>query len=509
MLATALEPSSDVPLYRQLYEQVRRDILASTIPPGARLPSTRTLAADLGVSRTTVLCAFNQLIAEGCVVGRVGSGTRVAAGLPDLVARAPTRLAARRPPVQAGRLSRRGRSLERTPLPLPHSGARLLRPGDPDLRSFPRDLWARLAARHWRQAPDGLLGYGDPKGYLPLREAIAEYVRKVRGVQCEPGHVLILGGAQQALYLCGQLLLDPGGLVWMEDPGYPGARHAFSAAGARIVPIAVDGEGMIISRGARHSGRPRLVYVTPSHQCPLGTTMSLPRRLELLSLARRTNAWIVEDDYDSEYRYFSQPVVSLRSLDRDGRVIYVGTLSKSLSPSLRIGYVIVPGDLVDSFTRARASVDRQPAGIDQAVAAEFVSQGHLERHIRQTRKLYLERQRVLLQAIESELGDVLEAGRTDAGMYLVAWLKAGILDTTAAQAAARLGLGVMPLSQFAVKPLVRGGLVLGYGAFATEEIRDGVRRLAQALRALGSTVDSSPATNLRRRGRDAAPRTSG
>jgi GntR family transcriptional regulator/MocR family aminotransferase len=290
-----------------------------------------------------------------------------------------------------------------------------------------------------------------------------------------------MGGSQQALYLCGQVLLDVGEMAWLENPGYPGARAAFAAAGAQIVPIPVDGEGMIVSTGKRYRGRPKLMYVTPSHQCPLGSTMSLSRRLEQLRFARQTSAWIVEDDYDSEYRYFSRPVTSLQSLDQDARVIYVGTVSKSLSPSLRIGYLIVPVDLVDSFARARASVDRQPAGVDQAVLAEFVSQGHLERHIRQTRKLYLERERILLQAIESELGHMLEAGRTDAGMYLVAWLKADIPDTTAAWAAARQGLGIMPLSAFSMRPLRRGGLVLGYGAFTGAEIREGVRRLAQAL----------------------------
>jgi GntR family transcriptional regulator/MocR family aminotransferase len=480
MLAVTLDPSSRVPLYRQLCDQIRRDILAGQLRAGARLPSTRTLAGDLGISRTTVLTAFDQLVAEGCVHGRTGSGTRVTATLQDSGGRAPVRMPAGRPAVQIRRLSSRARSLERTALALPDSGA-LLRPGNPDLRAFPRELWSRLAARHWRQAPEELLGYGDPKGYLPLREAAADYVRKVRGVHCEPGQLLIVGGSQQALYLCGQVLLNARELAWLEDPGYPGARSALAAAGAQIVPIPVDGDGMIVSAGKRHRGRPKLVYVTPSHQCPLGSTMSLSRRLELLSFAHHTGAWIVEDDYDSEYRYFSRPVATLRSLDEDARVIYVGTVSKSLSPSLRVGYLIVPADLVDSFARARASVDRQPAGVEQAVLAEFVSQGHLERHIRQTRKLYLERQRILLQAIESELGHMLEAGRTDAGMYLVAWLKVGIPDITAAQAAARQGLGVMPLSAFCLRPLAKGGLVIGYGAFTGAEIREGVRRLAQAL----------------------------
>jgi GntR family transcriptional regulator/MocR family aminotransferase len=484
MLSVRLEPASGVPLYRQLYDSIRHEILSGHLPPGARLPSTRMLAADLGVSRTTILSAFDQLIAEGYVQGRTGSGTRVDSTLTEASVRPSPARAAGRASAQRRRLSRRAGLADIGALLPRESPARPLRPGNPDLSAFPRQLWSRLAARHWRTAPQTLFGYGDPKGYPPLRQAITEYVRKVRGVHCDAAQVLIVGGSQQALYLCGQVLLDPGDMAWVEDPGYPGARAALAAAGARLLPIPVDPEGIMIPRGKRYRRPPKVLYVTPSHQCPLGTTTSLSRRLQLLRFARRTKAWVLEDDYDSEYRYFCRPVASLQSLDRDGRVIYLGTLSKTLIPSLRAGYLIVPPDLIEPFARARAAMDRQPAGVHQAILAEFISEGHLERHIRQTRRLYQERQEALVGGIRRELGDILEGSASDAGMYMVAWLPTGSSDTTAARAAADRGVDVMPLSAFYLRPSTRSGLVLGYGAYTVAEISEAVKKLAWALRDL-------------------------
>ena len=481
MLAVTLDASSEIPLFHQLYAQLRDRILRGSLPPRQRLPSSRTFARDLGVSRTTVLNAFDQLLAEGYLEARVGDGTRVATTLPEPLLRPARGEIPRRVPAAQGANER---PVQRWigPVAIDASSMRPLQPGNPDLAAFPRRLWARLTTKHWQSAPARLLGYGDSMGYEPLRATVAEYAHRIRGVECRPEQVLIVGGSQQALYLCGQVLLMSGDVVWVEDPGYPGARAAFEATTATIVPIPIDSEGLSLPARAKNRPAPRLIYVTPSHQCPLGITMSLPRRLELLDFASRTGAWIVEDDYDSEYRYFTRPIASLQSLDPNGRTIYIGTLSKTLLPTLRIGYLILPKPLVESFSRARAVIDRQPAGIEQAVLADFIARGSLERHIRQTRLCYAERERALVEAIRDEASDVLEVSPAGAGMYLTAFLRTRLTGAAAAAAAEAAGVTVVPLARFAVKPLRRDGLVLGYGAYSTDQIQTAITALARALR---------------------------
>jgi GntR family transcriptional regulator/MocR family aminotransferase len=490
MLAITLNPASEIPLFQQLYSRIRDGILGGGLPPGSRLPSSRTLAADLAVSRTTVLNAFDQLTAEGYLEGRVGAGTRVAPHLPETLLPADARVAPSHMSVVTSRLGDRQqrRWLQRV-FWLRTAAPRPLQPGNPDLTAFPRHVWARLTAKHWRRAPESILGYGDSMGSLPLRAAIADYVRRIRGVRCRPEHVAIVGGSQQALYLCGQVLLARNDVAWMEDPGYPGARAAFAAADAMIVPVPVDEQGLIVAtRRRKNLPTPQLVYVTPSHQCPLGMAMSLSRRLELLEFANRVGAWIVEDDYDSEYRYFSRPLASLQSLDTTGRVVYIGTVSKTLLPALRMGYVILPESLVDAFGHARAVIDRQPAGVDQLVLADFIAQGWLERHIRQTRVRYLERQRALVDSIRQEIPELLDASPSDGGMYLVAWLKQGLTGATAANAADGAGVSSLPLSRFFIGPPRRDGLVLGYGAYDVPQIRTAVKTLSRALRDIKAVV---------------------
>lgn len=485
MLAIALEAASDVPLFQQLYLQIRDRILCGGLPSGSRLPSSRTLAGDLGISRTTVLNAFDQLTADGYLEGRIGAGTRVVTTLPETLLRPDRRAAPARLSMVGSRLSD---SLSRRWLePLPSQGQMLrpFQPGNPDLTAFPRHLWARLAAKHWRSASSAFLGYGDSRGYQPLRAAIADYVHRIRGVQCNAEQVLIVAGSQHGLYLCGQVLLAAGDVAWIEDPGYPGARAAFAAANATLVPVPVDEEGFVVTpRRGENRPTPQLVYVTPSHQCPLGVTMSLSRRLELLDFANRAEAWIVEDDYDSEYRYFSRPVASLQSLDVNGRVVYVGTLSKTVLPSLRIGYLVLPESLVEPFTRARAAIDRQPPGVEQAVLADFIVQGWLERHIRQTRLEYVERQQALVDTICEEMPDLLEAPASGAGMYLIAWLRNGMTGAAATTAADVAGVSVVPLSRFSLRPLRRDGLVLGFGPYDVGQIRTAVKTLSRALRGI-------------------------
>jgi GntR family transcriptional regulator/MocR family aminotransferase len=482
-----LDRGSSVPLHRQLYDGLRDAILSGRLRPGARLPSTRVLAGDVGASRNTVLAAFGQLLAEGYLEGRVGAGTTVAGTLPETLLRARpettgTTRAGRRP-----RLSRRGALLVETRDALARGAiaARPFRPGLPGLEAFPFDLWARLVARRWRRVPRQLLDYGDPAGYAPLREAIAAYLGEARAVRCEAGQVIVVTGAQQAVDLAARVLLDPGDTAWMEEPGYPGARGALVAAGIRLAPIPVDAEGLDVRQGARRAASARLVYVTPSHQYPLGVTMSLPRRLALLQWASRSGAWILEDDYDSEYRYAGRPLAALQGLDTAGRVIYAGTFSKVLFPSLRLGYLIVPAELVDAFVAARALADRHAPSVPQAALADFIEGGHFARHIRRTRALYAERQAALVRAARRALGGLLEVGPAEAGMHLMGWLPEGVDDRAAARAAQAREIDAPPLSAYRARPArrgTRGGLMLGYAAYTSREIEDACARLAPALR---------------------------
>lgn len=466
-------------LHRQLYQAVKQAILNGRLRPGTRLPSTRGLAKDLKISRTTVLNAFDQLSAEGYLEGKVGSGTQVASYVPGDLANKAWHPRAVSSHFQS-RISRRAHVQLGADLSFLRTPVRPLRPGQPEASLFPRELWARLAAKHWRQAnrdPEHI----DSLGYRPLRQAICDYIGRLRAVRCEPDQVLIVCGAQQALYLCAHTLLDPGESVWMEDPGYPRARAAFHSAGLRVFPVPVDSEGLIVSAGKKIDPSPRLVFVTPSFQCPLGSLMSLARRFELLELANVNNSWILEDDYFSEYRYGLAPTPSLQSIDQNERVIYIGNFSKNIAPQLRIGYLVVPPPLAESFHRVRSAMSRQPPGVEQAILAEFIDEGHLERLVRATIRLYRERQEALVEAIETHAGGLLETSPSGIGMYLVAWLRPGADDRAAARAAAAHGVDVIPLSVFCMKPQRRRGLVLGHSGYEVNRIRLAVKQLCAAL----------------------------
>jgi GntR family transcriptional regulator/MocR family aminotransferase len=353
------------------------------------------------------------------------------------------------------------------------------RTGLPAFDEFPRALWARLGARLLRHAPSAVLTYGDPAGYRPLRRAIAEYLRAARGVNCSAEQVIVTAGSQQALDLAARLLLDPGDAAWVEDPGYLGARGALRAAGVRSIPVPVDSGGLSVVEGEKRAPEARLACVTPSHQYPLGMTMPLSRRTSLLAWARRHRAWIVEDDYDSEFRYSGRPLQALQGLDPIGCVIYTGTFSKVLFPSLRLGYMVVPESLVDTFVYARALVDRHPPGLEQAIVAEFLAEGHFARHVRRMRTLYAERQEALVLALGRELGGAIEASPAEAGMNLTAWLRGNASDLELSNKAAQVGVVVTPVSAYALEVKPRSGLLLGYAAFTTRQIREGVRKLAQ------------------------------
>jgi GntR family transcriptional regulator/MocR family aminotransferase len=475
-------------MYRQLYDWFRRAIIEGQLRPGQRVPSTRGLAAELKISRIPVLQAYEQLLAEGYFETFVGAGTCVARSIPD---DAPKTLAARNGPQRIGqkpgprRMSRRGAALTHLPAQpwLNISGA--FRVSLPALEHFPVGFWSKLVARHSRRPPRGIMAYGDAMGYLPFREAIAEYLGAVRGVRCEPSQILVTTGSQQALQISAQVLLDPDDRVWMEEPGYPGARQAFMTAGAQLIPVRVDHDGMNVAEIIRRDGRrdrdARAVYVTPSHQYPMGTTMSATRRMVLLNWAAHSGAWIIEDDYDGEYRFGSRPIASLQGLDTDGRVIYVGTFSKVMFPALRLGYVVVPKDLVPAFSAARDAADIFSSTLYQAVMTDFIREGYFARHIRRMRMLYMERRNALVKAIQIQMEDTLEVIGAEAGMHLVALLPPRTDDVAVASKAVHRGISAMPLSSCYLKLPIRGGLILGYGGANAHQIHDGIRKLRMSV----------------------------
>jgi GntR family transcriptional regulator/MocR family aminotransferase len=485
--AIALDPQAAAPLYRQLYERLRGQILAGRLDAGARLPSTRALAGTLGVSRTTTALAYDLLLQEGYVESRVGDGTRVARLHAQPRGAAPTRPPASAPPERAAPVSRRGRLLAELPYPeavaVQEAGAaeNPFRISQPDVAHFPYATWGRLVARHARRSLPDVALYQQIAGYAPLREAIAAHIALARGVRCSPEQVIVTAGAQGALALVAQVLLDHGDPVWLEDPGYTGARGALLAAGAVPIPIPVDREGLDVAAGRRRCPGARLAVVTPSHQFPTGVTMSLRRRLALLAWAREAGAWIVEDDYDSEYRFGGRPLEALHGLDDEGRVLYVGTFSKVLFPALRLGYLVVPPGLPPAVRAARRLVDIHPPILEQMALADFIAEGHFARYVRRMRPLYQARRDALVEALRRELGGLLEVVVPQAGLNLAAWLPAGPCGRAVAACVVEHGLALPTLSQFSVRPLERDGWLFGFAGASPEALRAGVRALARAV----------------------------
>jgi GntR family transcriptional regulator/MocR family aminotransferase len=478
----SIDRRSQKPLHRQVYEGYRDAIIERRLSPGQRLPSTRSLALELRISRVPVIGAFEQLLTEGYIESRVGSGSFVARALPEPQVARPraTEPRAAKGPGQRP-VARLPEALAAGPEPWA-SGFSPFRLNLPALDQFPTETWARLLARHARGASRSLLGYGSALGYAPLRETLAAYLRTSRSVRCEPEQILVVSGSQQALALCARVLLEPGDPVWVEEPGYSGACHAFLLMGGRLVPVPVDDEGLDVAAGLAREPRARVAYVTPSHQYPLGMTMSAARRLQLLEWARGTGAWIIEDDYDSEYRYESLPVSALQGLDRDARVLYVGTFSKVLYPALRIGYLVVPPDLVDRFARVRDTLDIFPATLPQAALTDFLVEGHYGRHLRRMRRLYAERRNALVEALDRELGGSVEVLGAQAGMHLVAQLRRHRgSDQEIARRAAALGVNAQPLSTCYLDRPRRQGFVLGFSGVRKPEVLEGVRKLRSAI----------------------------
>ena len=482
LAAVSLDQHSATPLHRQLYEAVRGAILSRQLRAGTRLPSTRSLAADLNVSRNTVLAAFEQLTAEGYLDGKTGSGTYIAGAIPDELLSVRNRSTAHHTAPVRRDIARRAAALPKN-VTTTRGKRRAFEPGLPALDLFPVRLWSRLVSRQWSKKGPALfdtLAYGDIAGHRRLREAVAHYVGAARGVPCDAAQVIITNGLQHGLEIAARVLLDPGDAVWFEEPGFPAARATLIAAGARIVLVPVDDEGMNVAHALTKCSTPRLIYTTPSHQFPLGVTMSVTRRLQLLAAARRADAWILEDDYDSEYRQATRPVPAIHGFDTEGRVIYLGTFSKVLFPALRLGYLVVPPALVDTFLRARALAGRTSPAIDQAVVADFIGEGHFERHIRRMRAAYRERQEALLDAAEKHLRGLATVKPSEAGMHTLAWLH-GIDDMAAQQAAAEMNVEAVALSVFCAESRLDDALLLGYGAVTPRQIRVGAETLARAL----------------------------
>lgn len=481
-LAVHLDRRARVPLHRQLYDQLREAILTGRLAPGQRIPATRTLAEELDISRTTVLTAVRRLMVEGFLEARVGAGTWVSASLRDELRGRRERRAS--PESPSGRpTSERAAHLRRlaADVPVPAGPPRPFQVGVPALDVFPGQEWARLMGRHWRRTTGADLGYADRAGSPALRRAIAEYVGLSRGVTADADGIVVTTGSQMGLALAVQTLLDPGDAAWMEDPGYGGARAALVAAGARVVPVPVDGEGLVVAEARAGSEGARLAYVTPSHQFPLGVTLSLERRLALLRWAEETGAWVLEDDYDSEYRYEGRPLLSLQGLDGSARVVYLGTFSKTLFPGLRLGFLTLPRDLVEPLTAARYALDHHPPVPHQEALADFVGGGGLARHVRRMREVYRERRDALVDGLEARLGGGLTVLAAETGLHLTARFPEPRDDREVERRARARGLAPLALSPFYAGRPAASGLVLGFGATPVEEIERGVTELARVL----------------------------
>lgn len=468
----ALDRRTSTPLHRQIYDEWRRGILAGRFPPGERMPSTRELAAALHVSRATVTAAYDQLVAEGYLSGHPGSGTYVCADLPDRAMR-PARGARWRSDQGPVRLSRFVQRLgPAAPRPAAPAGVIDLSATGPDADLFPFDVWSRLVRRHLRRAGTSRSRDApDPQGHQPLRAAVASHLRRSRAVHCDPGQVVIVSGSQQALDLSARVLVDPGDEVGVEEPCYPGARVLLGGAGASVRPVRVDDEGLVVSALPSSA---RLVYVTPSHQFPIGVSLSLARRLELIAWARERRAFVIEDDYDSEFRYTGAPLPALQGLGDASRVVYVGTFSNATFPGLRLGYLVLPPGLVEPFGRAKWYADRQTAWLEQAALADFIRDGHLEQHIRRMRRIYKGRREALLEALHTAFGRRIEVLGDAAGLHVV--VRFDVPDL--ARRARRHGVGLLDTSAHYAGAPVANEFILRFSRLGERALREAVRRLS-------------------------------
>ena len=472
-LHLAVDRDLDVPIHRQVREGLRRAILEGMLRPGQRLPSTRALALDLGVSRLPVLSAYEQLLHEGYLVGRTGSGTFVSDAVPDELLR---------PPPSSGGVATGRRRVGRQPLRRWTHPAVPFQVGLPAMDLFPHKAWRKLLVRQVNTETPEQLSYTDPAGLEALRIAIAEHIRSARAVRCEASQVLIVPGSQAALRLAAAALIEPRDRVAIEEPGYFGAQRALRASGAELVGVPVDAEGLNIAALRRRGARIRAAYVTPSHQYPLGVTMSASRRFALLDWAARQRAWILEDDYDSEFRYVSRPVAALQGMDAGDRVIYIGTFSKSLIPGVRLGYLVVPPELWDRFYQARLAFDFFTPTLYQRAIAEFMEGGHFDRHLRRMRNAYMERRDALLSGLARHCRNLVTIHNSDAGLHVTVLLRKGMNDRDLVTRLAGRGVAAIALSNSYAGPEAQQGLLLGFGCSTPQRLLDASRVLGELLR---------------------------
>ena len=491
-----LDARKKEPLFRQIYNGIRDSILEGRLTKGTALPSSRELAAQLNVSRMTVVNAFDQLLAEGYLTAVQGSGTFVSDDLPEEKQLARFQFAVEKP---------RSKSLHSPGTYLSAGGKRLTNiagdsrnasddklrpfcPGVPALDQFPFEVWAKLQRQVWRRATPQDISYGSAAGYGPLRKSIADYVQAFRGVRCEAAQVMVVSGTQQAIDVTSRLLIGDDDHVLFEDPGYRTARAAILAAGATVVPMPVDENGADVSYGIRKYPRARMAYVTPSHQYPMGVTLSVERRMQLIEWAEQNQSVIVEDDYDSEYRYAQHPIPSLQGLDQSGRTVYIGSFSKVVFPAMSMGYAVVPPAMVGAFESALGLISRPPASIDQMVLNEFIGKGHFERHLRRMRKVHQERRTALVDSIEEHLAHKLQIVGSDAGLHCTARILGNQSDIAIAKRVRCRGIAMRALSECLLeKPQaakrVKGynGLVFGFACSTPAAIRKAIREIAEVI----------------------------
>lgn len=487
----AVDRKAAIPLHRQIYDGLRAAIVRRDLRPGQRVPSSRDLASELGVSRIPVLNAYAQLLAEGYLESRVGAGTFVSGSMPDRLTVCELHAPQPGQAVQGdkGALSSSGRRLisRRSRLLPPFERKPWVRGWgafgvhQPAFDQFPFETWSRLVLRHSRSPRAHALQRIHPLGSERLRNAVCAYLRTARAARCDPEQVMIVAGSQQALAITARVLFDPGDALWIEEPGYWLARNVFTGAGCRLIPVRVDNDGMNVAAGIKQHKKARAAYVTPSHQFPLGTTMSASRRLQLLDWAQSSGSWIIEDDYDSEYRFESMPIASLQGLDSNSRVIYIGTFSKVLFPTLRLGYMVIPPDLLERFVAVRFAMDLSLPYLNQEVVADFMLEGHFARHIRRMRHLYKERRTALVKSIAREFGTALEVQGAEAGMHLVVTLPEGFDDVEFALRAASENLWMYPLSTSYAREKPRHGFILGFGSTPAAQMPYAVRRMRSVL----------------------------
>ena len=478
-----IDRSSHVPIYRQIDTELRRLILEGALAAKQKLPSTRELAMELGVSRITVKSVYEQLVAEGYAQAKTGSGTFISEGL-DFETTPKITVPKKNIGLDDVKISTRAASIMSSQASVRYGATAPFRPGVPALDLFPVKLWNKYCLDALNGNERNNLSYGQINGSAALRTSIANHLNDARGVKVDPEQIVVTSGAQQAFVLIAFILLNKQDTVWYEDPGHIAGRDVMQLMGANVAPVPIDSEGIDLDFAKQMHPRPTLIFTTPSHQQPLGTTMSLTRRLTLLNYAHENDSWIIEDDYDSEFRYRGRPLPALSALDRERRVFYVGTFSKSMFSAIRIGYVVVPPWLVDTFSKARNLLGQSSSPVIEHALSRFIDDGRLAEHIRKMRRIYRERRDTLLDCISTDCADCLVPQKTDAGMHILAHLKNNVDDNLAHRALLDAGIESLPLSVYCIDPFKCSALVLGFSGVPKNRMPKLVRRMSKVLQSI-------------------------